>query len=98
LFIWFKKNILVGICGGLDPNSKSGNLMVVDYSDGNESATRMYNPNAKDNRHYSDQKLTDSLFKKASEKYSVKRGSIITCQAFLAETWQDVEKMFLLQL
>lgn len=86
-----KKHIVLGTCGGLKEDGSAGDLILPTYSYGNESATRMYNPDAKDNRHFADEKLTEVLKQKLDPKYRVHQGAIITCQAMLAETWEDVQ-------
>lgn len=87
-----KKNILIGVCGGLNMEGESGDLIAAEYSDGNESATRMYNPEAQDNRHYSDKNLTQSLINRIHSKYIIRKGGLITCQAMMGETEEDIDK------
>ncbi len=86
-----KKNILVGVCGGLNKDANSGDLIAVESAYGDESSTRMYDPKAIDNEHFSDKILTESLIKKLKPKYNIKTGKLITCQAMLAETWEDIK-------
>ncbi|MDQ5890008.1 MAG: hypothetical protein QG609_501, partial [Patescibacteria group bacterium] len=86
-----KKNILLGSCGGLSEEITSLDLIIPTYSFGNESPTRMYNPEAKDNRHYSDSLLSKSLKDRISKEHKVWEGGVTTCQAMMAETLEDVQ-------
>lgn len=86
-----KKNILLGSCGGLSPDISALDLIIPTYSYGNESPTRMYNPEATDHRHYSDEKLSESIKNRISGEYQVWQGATTTCQAMMAETWEDVQ-------
>jgi purine-nucleoside phosphorylase len=86
-----KKNILLGSCGGLSPKVSSLDLILPTFSFGNESATRMYDPDAVDHRHASDAALTQRLIKKINPKYKVWQGDTTTCQAMMAETLEDVQ-------
>jgi purine-nucleoside phosphorylase len=81
-----KKNIVIGSCGGLSQEVKQGDFIIPTYSFGNESATRMYNPEAADNKHYADEKLSQSLQNRVDPKYKVWHGPTTTSQAMLAET------------
>ncbi len=87
-----RKHLLLGTCGGLNPNGLSGDLILPTLSFGNESATRMYNPEALNNHHYSNENLTVSLQAKLDKKYRIHRGPIMTCQAMLAETLEDIQR------
>ncbi len=86
-----KKNILLGSCGGLSLEINSLDFIVPVYSFGNESATRMYNPEAADNKHYANQELSQSLKSNLDQKHKVWEGGIVTCQAMMAETLEDVQ-------
>lgn len=86
-----KKNILVGSCGGLQYGGKSADIVLPEYSFGNESTTRMYSRNSTDNRHYSNSNLIQEISNKIDVKFKVHKGPIITCQAMQAETWEDIE-------
>lgn len=86
-----KQNILLGTCGGLSPEISGLDIIIPSYSYGNESPTRMYNPKAVDNKHYSDEKLSTSLKGRISSEYKIWQGGTTTCQAMLAETWEDVQ-------
>ncbi len=86
-----KKNLLLGSCGGLAPEMGSLDLIIPTYSWGNESPTRMYNPIASDNKHYSDVELSANLKKRLDQKNKVWEGGTTTCQAMMAETLEDVQ-------
>ncbi len=86
-----KKNILLGSCGGLSPTIPSSDLIVPTLSYGDESSTRMYDPQAKDHQHYSDESLSKNLVARLSSLYKVWEGKTITCQAMMAETLEDVQ-------
>lgn len=87
-----KKNILLGSCGGLAPGISGLDIIIPTYSYGNESPTRMYNPEAMDNKHYSNEKLSESIKNRIGSEYKIYRDGTTTCQAMLAETWDDVQK------
>jgi purine-nucleoside phosphorylase len=86
-----KKNILLGTCGGLSTEVSGLDIIIPTYSYGNESATRMYNPEVTDNQHFANENLSESLKDRISSEYKIWRGSTTTCQAMLAETWEDVQ-------
>lgn len=86
-----KKNILLGSCGGLQANLSAGDIIIPTYTYGNESATRMYQRDVKDNRHYPDEKLSKEIEESIDKKYTVYRGPVVTCQAMLGETKEDVD-------
>lgn len=85
-----KKNIVLGTCGGLLKTGKTGDIIIATYSHGNESTTRMYNPNSKNNKHFSDKKLNKSLKERLGSEATVHEGPVVTCQAMLFESWEDV--------
>lgn len=87
-----QKNILLGTCGGLSPEVASLDLVIPTYSHGNESATRMYNPQAEDNKHFSDANLSVALSRRVGSQNKTWQGGTITCQAMLAETLEDVQR------
>lgn len=86
-----KKNIHLGSCGGLDPDGNSLDLIIPTYSYGDESSTRMYQRNIKDNKHYPDQNLSRQIKNLVDPNFSVHEGPIITVQAMMAETLTDVK-------
>jgi purine-nucleoside phosphorylase len=86
-----KENYLIGSCGGLNEKLNTGDLIIPTYTYGNESTTRMYQKDSKDNKHYPNEKLCEKILH-SIKKYNVNRGPIITCQAMLAETKDDVDR------
>ena len=84
-----KKNILVGSCGGLKKGAKSLEIVVPDWSFGEESSAKLYQPDA-GHKYEASQPLSTQLAAILSEKYRVHRGPTVTCQAMLGETWDDV--------
>lgn len=86
-----KKNFLVGSCGGLQKDLDIGDIILPTYTYGNESTTRMYQRDVEDNKHYSDKDLQEEIMKEL-EDYPIHRGPVITCQAMLAETKDDVDR------
>ena len=85
-----KKNFLVGSCGGLQKELKTGDIIIPTYTYGNESTTRMYQESG-DNKHYSDEKLSSNIKNAIDKKYTVRQGPLITCQSMMAETQEDVD-------
>lgn len=87
-----KKNILLGTCGGLKSGAKSGDMIVPEYSYGDESSTRMYARKVLDNRHYSDRILNEKIISLIDKEFKYYTDPIITCQAMLGETEEDVRQ------
>ena len=87
-----KRNVFVGTCGGLQKGAQSADLVIPEYSFGDESSTRMYAKEIVDNRHYPDKKLTDMIKRELDGKFEMREGPILTCQAMLAETWEDIQR------
>lgn len=86
-----KKNILLGSCGGLKPGIKQGDFIVPESSFSEESSARIYNRDS--NIHHSDKKLTEKISKALAEAGTkVWNGQMVTCQAMIGETLQDVKK------
>lgn len=85
-----KKNIHVGSCGGLSKNIDSLDIIVPTFSYGNESITRIYDKESTDFKHYPDINLSNKLMSDVGDKYNVKTGSIITNQAMLGESLEDI--------
>lgn len=86
-----KKNIHIGSCGGLYPEMESLDLVIPTWSYGNESTTRAYDREANDFEHHADAGLSNILENNLSEKYTVRKGPIITNQAMMGETWEDIK-------
>lgn len=87
-----KKNFLVGSCGGLQKGLKPGDIVIPTYTYGDESTTRMYQRENINNKYFPNEKLSLEICEALKEKYNVTRGSIVTCEAMLAETQQDVDQ------
>ncbi len=87
-----KKNIHIGSCGGLYPELNSGDLLMASWSFGDESSARLYGRDVKDHKHYSNAILSESLKKRIGPNFKIWTGPIITCQAMLAETKEDVKE------
>ena len=86
-----KKNFLVGTCGGLQKNLETGDLVIPTYTYGDESTTRIYQPNVKENKHYADKELREEFVKSMCD-YKIHSGPIITCQAMLGERAEDIKR------
>lgn len=85
-----RQNILIGSCGGLKKGASSLEFIVPDWSAANESSASAYQPDA-DGKYFADTELSDKLAKALSDKHIVHRGSTVTFQAMLAETWDDIQ-------
>lgn len=85
-----KKNILVGVSGGLKPGAKTGDVVLPTASFKDGSMSTMYDPSSRPDV-ASDEVLRTSL-KKRLGQYTVHEGRTMTCQAMLCETWDDVQQ------
>ncbi|MDQ6984695.1 MAG: hypothetical protein Q9M91_07030 [Candidatus Dojkabacteria bacterium] len=85
-----KVNMFLGSVGELQKGSSSGDIIVPTYSYGEESSTKLYNRGAIDDCHYPDEELSEEVYKNISKEFNKKRGSLITCQATLGESWEDI--------
>lgn len=86
-----KKNILLGSCGGLKPGMKQGEFIVPKSSYGEESSVRIYNRESP--IQHPDNALSEALAVKLGEDGTkVWRGPMVTCQAMIGETIDDVNK------
>ncbi|MEO5646533.1 MAG: hypothetical protein ABIO57_02060 [Candidatus Paceibacterota bacterium] len=86
-----KKNIHIGSCGGLNKEANAGDLIIATFSYGNESTTRMYERENPDHRHFPNDALGESLKNRAGSSFVIRKGPIMTVQAMLAETAEDVQ-------
>lgn len=86
-----KKNVLIGQCGGLLAEADTPDIILPTYSYANESGTRMYEPGVA-NRHAADIALVQKLASELGRKHTVWQGPTITCQAMMAETWEDIQR------
>lgn len=86
-----KKNILLGSCAGLKPGMKQGDFIVPESSYGQESSVRIYN--RKSPIQYPSKDLSNTLAENISEDGTkVWRGPMVTCQAMIGETLEDVKQ------
>lgn len=86
-----KKNILLGSCGGLKPGMKQGDFIVPRSSFSEESSARIYNRDT--SVHASDNQLSERILNHLQEDGTkVWRGPMVTCQAMIGETLEDVKK------
>lgn len=86
-----KKNLLLGSCGGLKPGMKQGEFIVPESSYGEESSVKMYNRQS--NTQYPDKELSERIVSRLEEAGAkVWRGPMVTCQAMIGETLDDVKK------
>lgn len=85
-----KKNILLGSCGGLSKEGSAGDIVLATASYGNESTTRMYQPDNEEFIYFPDKDLTNKIKARISNKYRIIEGKIMTCQAAMMESWEDV--------
>lgn len=86
-----QKTVLVGTCGGLKKEAESNEIVIPVASRADGSTSYMY-----DRTHKELQQSDESLSKKIVEgcdveKLKTHRGKTMTCQAMVAETWEDVE-------
>jgi purine-nucleoside phosphorylase len=85
-----KKNILVGSCAGLSKDGKAGDIVLPTSSFGNESTTRMYQPDNEEFIYFPDKDLLQSLRNRINKNYKVIEGKMMTCQAAMMESWDDI--------
>lgn len=86
-----KKNIHIGSFGGLCPEMAPLDLLLPTYSFSKETSASLYNRKAKDFRHFPDKKLFKIIKTKIPTEYKVWEGPIISNQAMMGETWEDVK-------
>ncbi|HEX6461814.1 MAG TPA: hypothetical protein VFZ58_00885 [Candidatus Saccharimonadales bacterium] len=84
-------NVVIGQCGGLFAEADTPDIIVPTYAYANESITRMYEPN-QNHRHNSNEQLNQKLIKSLSQTHKVWHGPTMTCQAMMAETWEDIQQ------
>jgi purine-nucleoside phosphorylase len=66
-------------------------FVIPNWSFGNDSVTRIYARDIEDFKHYFDKALSKSLKEKITLSNKIWEGPIITCQAMMGETWEDVQ-------
>jgi purine-nucleoside phosphorylase len=86
-----KMNLLMGSCGGLDPALNMGDTILPVSSYGNESSTRMYQRETSSYIYDTSLDLRSSIKNLLTHRSSVYEGRLVTVQAMLAETKEDVE-------
>ena len=86
-----QQNVVIGSCGGLFANADTPEILVPTYAYADESTTRMYESNVS-NQHQSDENLNQRLIKHLEERHKVWHGPTVTCQAMMAETWEDIQR------
>lgn len=87
-----RKTVLIGTCGGLNPAAQTCDIIIPTSSQADGSTAHMY-----DREHRalqpSDKTLSEHLAKRCEQlDLNVHRGKTMTCQAMIAETWEDVQK------
>ncbi|MEK7627934.1 MAG: hypothetical protein AAB421_00750 [Patescibacteria group bacterium] len=87
-----KVNILLGTCGALHEDLNSGDTILPFASYGNESATRMYQRENTTYLYESDAELRAKLKGHLSNRTRVDEGKLVTVQAMLGETKEDVDQ------
>jgi purine-nucleoside phosphorylase len=86
-------NIFVGSCGGLQEELTKSTVIVPTYTYGDESTTRMYSKDNTENKHKINDNVATLLVDQLKlNNIHVERGSIVTCQAMLGETWEDIQE------
>lgn len=84
-----KKNILIGVVGGLAPGIKPGDFILPTRIYGNDNALK-YQPNNTDKYFYPNEKLYENLKLRLPINIKVWSGETTTCEVMLAETKDDV--------
>jgi purine-nucleoside phosphorylase len=87
-----KANILLGTCGSLKENLNMGDTIIPKASYGNESSTRMYQPGDSNFLYESNVDLSYKLKNTLSHRKNIDEGKLVTVQAMLAETKEDVDR------
>jgi purine-nucleoside phosphorylase len=86
-----QKNILLGTCGGLLREMKTGQNVLPKSSYSNESATRMYQRNNESFIYSANKNLRLKIKKQLKPEDMVYEGNLMNVQAMLGETKEDVE-------
>jgi purine-nucleoside phosphorylase len=86
-----KRNILIGSCGGLKQGAQSMQFVIPDRSIATESSASAYQPDA-NGSYEAHSGQSNQLAALLSEKHIVHRGTTVTFQAMMAETWDDVQR------
>ncbi len=86
-----KKNIHIGSCGGLYPEMSSLDILIPNWSFGNDSVTRTYARDISDNKHFPNEEISKFIKEQISIPNKVWVGPIMNCQAMMGETFEDVQ-------
>ncbi|MCX6793110.1 MAG: hypothetical protein NTY12_03710 [Candidatus Falkowbacteria bacterium] len=84
-------NILIGSCGALQKGIVTTDTIIPTASYGNESSTRMYNRDNDSFVYESDIVLSNAIKEKIKHREKIHEGKLMTVQAMLAETKEDVD-------
>ncbi len=90
-----KHNILLGSCGVLQSGIGDNDMIMPKSAFGDESSTRMYDRRNTSKIHFSDRNLRQQLFDELAKNNifgKIHTGQVITCQAMLAETSDDIRR------
>lgn len=87
-----KKNIHIGSCGGLHKGANAADFIIPTFSYGNESTTRMYERKNETHKHFSNKELSKKLRGRINSSFTIHEGPLMSIQAMLAETADDVQK------
>jgi len=83
-----RKNILVGVAGGLKKGIQTADFIIPNATKGNESAF-MYDRTAADLLFYPDEQLSERLACRLSD-CRLHKGATMTCEVMFAETPEDI--------
>lgn len=86
-----RANILLGTCGALRLDLDTGDTVVPKASYGNESSTRMYQRRDNSYLYNADENLRTALKSHLSHRHRIDEGKLVTVQAMLAESQEDVD-------
>jgi purine-nucleoside phosphorylase len=87
-----KANILLGTCGALQLDMETGDTVIPSESFSNESSTRMYQRDNDAFLYSSDKNLSRRIKECVSGRKTIHEDKLMTVQAMLAETKEDVDK------
>jgi purine-nucleoside phosphorylase len=86
-----RANILLGTCGGLLKEMKTGQIVLPKMSYSNESATRMYQRDNESFIYSANKNLRLKIRKQLNPENPIYEGNLMTVQAMLGETKEDVK-------
>jgi len=86
------KNIHIGSCGGLYPEMNSLDLLIPTWSYGPETSASSYDRDNKTLKYNSDPNFSNKIKSLVDKKYKVWEGPVISHQAMLGETMEDVQR------